>query len=62
MNYWNILETVKPNICQQLLVLINGQIAVIAKFDGYYFTEDGLEIENVTHWMYLHSNNKVNII
>jgi hypothetical protein len=52
MKWINILNEM-PSEQEQILVLINSQVASVAKFNGFDFTDDGLDVENVTHWCYL---------
>lgn len=52
MNWKNIAHE-KPALQKQILVLIKNKVASVAKFNGDCFTEDELEVENVTHWAYL---------
>ena len=44
-------ETPKPQ--DQILVLISGKFATVVKFNGFNFTDDGLDVDEVTHWLYL---------
>jgi hypothetical protein len=52
MKWINFLNE-KPSEQAQILVLIDKRVATVAKFNGYNFTEDGLDVEDVTHWCYL---------
>jgi hypothetical protein len=46
---WKNIETEKPKSSKQILVLIDSRVASVAKYNGESFTDDGLEIEDVTH-------------
>jgi len=48
---WILISKNKPQLHQIVLGLIKGKIPVIVKFSGDCFTEDGLEVKNITHWV-----------
>jgi hypothetical protein len=50
---WIDINIELPEITDQLIVLVENRVAMIAKFNGDGFTDDELEIEDVTHWCYL---------
>lgn len=50
---WINVENEMPEPQNQILILICGKVASIAKFNGFCFTEDGLDVDDVTHWCYI---------
>jgi hypothetical protein len=52
MNWIDIKDGI-PKPQEQILVLISNRVATVAKFNGFNFTDDGLDIEDVTHWCYI---------
>jgi hypothetical protein len=48
---WININKKSPRENEIVFVLIKQGIPSVAKFSKYCFTEDGLEIENITHWM-----------
>lgn len=50
-NKWYLIEETTPNLEEIVVVLLNGKTPVIAKFTDIGFTDDGLDFENVTHWL-----------
>lgn len=52
MNWIDIKDEI-PEPQEQILVLISSRVASVAKFNGFSFTDDGLDVEDVTHWCYL---------
>lgn len=50
MTWINIKEQ-NPQQKEIVYVLINNGIPSVAKYSYDSFTENGLEVENVTHWM-----------
>jgi hypothetical protein len=48
---WKKRNEKLPNPNEIVFVLIKQGIPSVAKFSGDCFTEDGLEVKNVTHWM-----------
>lgn len=50
---WIAIKNEKPKPQEQVLVLISGKIAMVVKYNGYNFTDDGLDVDDVTHWSYL---------
>jgi hypothetical protein len=48
---WIDINKRLPKSNKIVFVLIKQGIPSIAKFSEYCFTEDGLEVEDVTHWM-----------
>ena len=51
--YWISTKKEMPKEQNQILVLIDGRHALVAKYNGFSFTDDGLEVEDITHWCYL---------
>jgi hypothetical protein len=52
-NKWISIFKHKPKDGETVVLLLSSGNATIAKFDGYQFTEDGLLVENITHWISL---------
>ena len=48
---WISINQELPSLSQIVFALINGKFPVVSKFSGDCFTDDGLEVEDVTHWM-----------
>lgn len=49
---WISLKNQKPKVGEFVFVLLNNIFPDALRFDGNSFcTHDGLEEENVTHWM-----------
>lgn len=48
---WISIKERKPSINQIVFALIKRRIPVVVKFVGECFTDDGLEIKNITHWI-----------
>jgi len=59
---WISIQDEKPKPTKQLLILISGRIASVAKFNGLDFTEDELDVEDVTHWCYLPEIPKLQLV
>lgn len=59
---WIDIRNKKPSKQNQILVLIDGRVASVVKYNGYNFTEDGLDVEDVTHWCYLTEPPKSDLI
>ena len=47
---WILLIKKRPAISQIVFALINARTPVVVKFSGEWFTDDGLEVKNITHW------------
>jgi hypothetical protein len=52
MNWISVFKKM-PNKRENLLVLLKSGKPVVAKFDGDFFTEDELLVEDITHWLYI---------
>lgn len=52
-NKWNPIQETTPNLEEIVVILLNGTTPVVAKFTDIGFTDDGLDFENVTHWLRL---------
>ncbi|NCB84420.1 MAG: hypothetical protein EOM44_07975 [Bacteroidia bacterium] len=50
---WIEISNERPKPQEQLLVLISNRVASVVKFNGFNFTDDGLDVDDVTHWCYL---------
>lgn len=50
---WIDISNESPMPQEQILVLISNRVASVVKFNGFNFTDDGLDVEDVTHWCYL---------
>jgi hypothetical protein len=48
---WIKINEKSPRQNEIVFVLLKQGIPSVAKFSANCFTEDGLEIEKVTHWM-----------
>ena len=47
---WISIKQKKPLVNQTVFALIKNKIPVIVKFSQNCFTDDGLEVENISHW------------
>jgi len=52
-NNWQNVTKILPKNQEMVVILLNNKFPVVAKFNGIEFTEDGLDFENVTHWLRL---------
>lgn len=50
---WIDIENETPTPQEQILVLISERVASVVKYNGFNFTDDGLDVDDVTHWTYL---------
>lgn len=50
---WIDINTETPIAQEQILVLISNRVASVVKYNGLNFTDDGLDVDDVTHWCYL---------
>ena len=50
---WISIKDKLPNPEEYVVILLNNGMPVIAKFNGFVFTEDGLEFENIAYWLHL---------
>jgi hypothetical protein len=48
---WLSVNQTLPSLGQMVSALVKNKIPLVVKFSGDCFTDDGLEVENVTHWM-----------
>jgi len=42
-----------PRKRNNILVLLKSGVSTVANFDGECFNEDGLDVEDITHWIYI---------
>lgn len=50
MNWISVLEK-KPPEGSEVVILYTSGSMTIAKYDGLYFAEDGLLVEDISHWL-----------
>lgn len=50
---WISIKKEKPKPQEQILVLALNRVAMVVKFNGFDFTDDGLDVDDITHWSYL---------
>jgi len=50
---WHSYIEETPELEEIVVILLNNKTPVVAKFNDMGFTDDGLEFENVTHWLRL---------
>lgn len=55
---WISVKEKLPSLNEIVFALIEGKFPTVAKFSGDCFTDDGLEVEDVTHWMQIPSLNE----
>jgi hypothetical protein len=53
---WISIFDKRPESESFVVVLYSSGRHTVAKFDGLFFTEDGLIVEGITHWLPLPKN------
>ena len=51
--FWYHVKENLPTKEETIVILLDNRVPLVARFNGFEFTDDGLEIQNVTHWMRL---------